>query len=188
MTRVRLEVNKIQIHRPKEHWRLYFVVVADHPSDKDQMVVSVMPESAILMVPEQKNIISFEPDGKGADGFLLLSRELPISRELNVHFHILHSRRPKKELGKVLAHIESGVEKKALGVVSDMMGTTSPWLAIAKSGLSLVGQILSKIPDRNLGFVSMFERFGPEFEQEVEIDRENRGGHCTVVHSWSIDS
>ena len=40
-------------------------------------------------------------------------------------------------------------QQRALGVVSDMMGTTSPWLAIAKSGLSLVGQILSKIPDRN---------------------------------------
>ena len=187
MTRVRLELNKIQIHRPKETWRLYFVVVADHPDDKDAMVVSVVPENAILVVPEQKNIVSFEPEGTGTEGLLLLSRELPSNRELNVHFHILHSRRPKRELGKLLTHLESGVGKRGLGVVSDILGTNLPWLAISKSGLPLVGQILSKIPDRNMGFVSMFERFGPEFENEVEIDRENRGGHCTVVHSWSID-
>ena len=187
MTRVRLELNKIQIHRPKETWRLYFVVVADHPDDQDAMVVSMVPENAILVVPEQKNIVSFEPEGTGTEGLLLLSRELPSNRELNVHLHILHSRRPKRELGKLLIHFESEIGKKGTGIVSNILGTNSPWLAISRSGLPLVGQILSKISDRNMGFVSMFERFGPEFESEVEIDRENRGGHCTVVHSWSID-
>jgi hypothetical protein len=38
-----------------------------------------------------------------------------------------------------------------------------------------------------MGFISMFERFGPEFENEVEIDREARGGNVTAVYSWAVD-
>ncbi len=187
MTRVRLELNKIEIHRPKERWRLYFVIIADHPGHKDQVVVAVIPEDAILVVPEQKNLVSFEPLGKGADGLFLLSRELPPIRELNVHFYVMHSRRSKRDIAKVLEDIKSGVGGSAIGLVTNILGTSSPWLSISKVAVSLIGQILERIPDRNLGFVSMFERFGPEFENEIEIDRENRGGHVTVVHSWSVE-
>lgn len=186
MSIVRLELNKIEIHRPKQRWRLYFVIVADHPENKDQMVVTVIPEDVILVVPDQENIISFEPEGKGSDGMLLLSRELPSNRELNVHFYVMHSRRSKREVGEVLNNIKSGVGNKVIGLATDILGTATPWLAISKTAISLIGQVLEKIPDRSLGFVSMFERFGSEFENEVEIDRENRGGNVTVVHSWSL--
>lgn len=186
MPRVCLELNKIQIHRPKERWQLYFVLVADHPQEKDQMAVAVIPQRPILVSPEQHNLVFFEPQGKGSEGLLLLSREMPLSREINVHFHVMHSRRSSRDIGKVLENLETSIGKKALGVTTDLLGSSTPWLSMAKSAVPLVGQILSKIPDRNLGFISMFERFGPEFEREVEIDRENRGGHVTVVHSWSV--
>ena len=33
MTKVRLEIDEVQIHRPKKRWRLYFMVLAEHPTD-----------------------------------------------------------------------------------------------------------------------------------------------------------
>lgn len=186
MTHVRLELNKLQIHRPKERWKLYFVLVTDHPEERDQLALAVIPQNPILVVPEQQNVVSFEPKGKGSEGLLLLSRDLPPNRELNVHFYVMHSRRSNREIGSVLQQIVTGVGKKALGISSDILGIPTPWLQVARSGLPLIGQILSGIPDRNLGFVNMFERFGPEFERETEVDRESRGGHVTVVYTWAV--
>ena len=100
-----------------------------------------------------------------------------------MHFYVMHSRRSNREIGPVLQQIKTGIGKKALGIPSGLSGISSPWLQFARSGLPLIGQILSGIPDRNLGFVNMFERFGPEFENDREVDRESRGGR---VYTWSV--
>ena len=34
MTRVRLEIDEVQIHRPKKRWKLYFLVVTDQPTEE----------------------------------------------------------------------------------------------------------------------------------------------------------
>lgn len=186
MTHVRLELNRLQIHRPKERWQLYFVLVADHPTEQDQLAVTVIPSDPILVVPGQKNIIHFEPGGPGTEGLLLISRDLPGSRELNVHFYVMHSRRSHREIGQVLQRIEEAVGSGPLGHEAELLGLTTPWLRIARNALPVVGKTLASLPDRNLGFISMYERFGPEFEQESELDREVRGGHVTAVYSWSV--
>jgi len=188
MTRIRLEIDHIKIHRPKKRWKLYFVVATEHPTDPSKMFLATLPQTPILVTTDQENSVTFEAHGPGANGLLVLSREMPANRELNVHLYVLHSRRSVNEIGKVLKDIEKGIAGDALGIVTDVLGTTNPWLTIAKKALPVVGQILEKIPDRNMGFASMFERFGPEFENEVEIDREIRGGHTTVVYSWAVEN
>lgn len=188
MTRVRLEVDHLQIHRPKKRWQLYFVVAAEHPTESDKMVVSVIPQNTILVVPGQNNEISFEANSPGANGLYILSREIPANKELNVHVYTMHSRRTINEIGKVLKDIEKGIGGDAMGLLSDILGTTNPWLVIARKALPVVGKILEKIPDRNMGFISMFERFGPEFENEIEVDREVRGGNITMVYSWAVEN
>jgi hypothetical protein len=61
-------------------------------------------------------------------------------------------------------------------------------LVIAKKAVPLLGKILSKIPDRDFGFLSAFERFGSEFEDTYEIDRKKDfSGDASLVYSWSID-
>jgi len=139
------------------------------------------------VVPEQHNEVFFEPKGQGSEGLLLLSRKLPKNREVNVHFYIMHSRRSTREISTVLKEIEKGLGGKSVGMASEFLGTSSQWLRMTRSALPLIGQILSSVPDRTLGFVSMFERFGVEFEYETEVDRESRGGHVTAVYSWSVD-
>ena len=187
MTRVRLEIDHLVIHRPKKRWKLYFVVATEHPTDANQMVVAVLPQNPVLVVPGQNNQVSFEDDSPGANGLFILSRKMPKNRELNVHVYTMHSRRSLKEIGKILKDIESGIGGDAIGITTDILGTTNPWLIIAKKALPLIGQVMEKIPDRNMGFVTMFERFDSEFEKQVEVDREARGGHISVVYSWAVD-
>lgn len=188
MARVRLEIDQVQIHRPKKRWRLYFLVAVDHPTEKDKVVVSQIPESTITVKPGQNNLVVFEDDSPGANGLKIISQEMPQSREVNVHVYCMHSRRPLNEIGKILKNVESGLAGNALGLVTDILGTSTPWLVVAKKALPIVGQILEKIPDRNMGFISMFERFGPEFENEVEIDREARGGNISMVYSLAVEN
>lgn len=185
MTRVRLELNQLRIHRPKERWRLYFVVAADDPGVAGGILVSVIPPTPVHVVPDQHNLVNFEPTGEGTEGLLLLSCELPAKREMNVHFYAMHSRRGPRAIGEILQQINLNTGKEALDVVT-ALGTTSPWLRIAREGLPVVGKTLVSIPDRQLGFINMYERFGPEFEQQVEQDRESRGGHITAVYTWSV--
>ena len=187
MTRVRLEIDHLTIHRPKKRWRLYFIVVTEHPTDPDKLVVSMIPPNSILVVPDQQNTVYFESEGNGTNGLLVLSRAIPEDRELNVHLYVMHSRRSLNEIGKTLEDIEKGIGGDALGLVTDILGTTNPWLLIARRALPLIGQVMEKIPDRNMGFISMFERFGKEFKDQVELDREARGGNVTVVYSWSVE-
>lgn len=102
----------------------------------------------------------------------MLSRELPDNRELNVHLYLRHTRESTRDLGAVLKDVESGIGGDSFGIVTDIAGTTVvPWLVIAKKTVPLIGRILSKLTDRDFGFLSAFERFGSEFEQTYEIDR-----------------
>jgi len=178
------------MHRPKERWHLYFVVMSEHPTEPDKMIVSTVPSAPFKLTPRHNNKYSFEGDGaSGAEGLKLFTKEMPANRELNCHIYLRHSRRQQRDLGKILADLESGIGGQAFGVVKDIVGTTQPWLVIAKSAVSLVGKVLEGIPDRDFGFVSAFERFGPEFEQQTDIDRaKDFTGDASLVYSWSVDN
>lgn len=188
MTRIRLEIDQLQIHRPKKRWKLYFLGAVDHPEQKDKMVISLIPEDTIVVTHNQNNIVVFEDDSPGANGLKVISQEMPESREINVHVYVMHSRRSLKEIGKIIKDVEHGLAGETFGIVNDIFGSSAPWLVITKKTLPVVGQLLEKIPDRNMGFISMFERFGPEFESEVEIDREARGGNISMVYSWAVEN
>ncbi|MBK7384845.1 MAG: hypothetical protein IPI81_16155 [Flavobacteriales bacterium] len=189
MTRVRLEIDSIQIHRPKERWHLYFVVMTEHPTDPDKMIVATLPTTPFKLTPRHENKYSFDGDGtQGAEGLKVFTKEMPDIRELNCHIYLRHSRRATRDLGAILADLKTGLGGDAIGLVENIVGTTTPWLVIAKSAVSLVGKTLEKIPDRDLGFVSAFERFGPEFELQTDIDRaKDFTGDASLVYSWSVE-
>ena len=118
-----------------------------------------------------------------------MSKEIPSDRELNVHLYLRHTRKATRNLGEILQEVESGVGGDAFGIVTNLVGSaTTPWLVIAKKAIPLVGKILAKVPDRDFGFMSAFERFGPEFDEQYEIDREKEfTGDASLVYSWAID-
>jgi len=189
MTKVRLEIDEVQIHRPKKRWKLYFVIMTEHPNDAEKMIITTLPTEPIKLSKRHDNSFHFDTDQIGAEGLKVLSRELPENRELNVHIYLRHTRQSTRDVGDILKDVESGIGGDAFGIISDMVGTTAvPWLVIAKKAVPLVGKILSKIKDRDFGFLSAFERFGPEFETQVEIDRKKDfSGDASLVYSWSLD-
>jgi hypothetical protein len=187
MEKIHLEIDQIVIHRHRLMWKLYFIVMIEHPTDADKMVISVMPEYPILVAPEQDNTVMFrEANENGGDGLFVLSREMPANKELNVHIYVRHSRRRLHNIATILSDIETGIGGQGFGLLTNILGTTNPWLAIAKSAIPLVGQILGTIPDRDMGFVTMFERFGSEFDNQAKLARERTGGHVTITSSWSV--
>ena len=189
MGKIRLEFEELTIHRPKKRWKLYFVVVAQHPDDPEKMVITSMPDPFIRVKPAMHNEIPFEPEGVGTDGLLVLKREMPADRRMNVHVYLRHTRQSTRNLGNFLQNMESELGGDAFGLVTDILGTTNPWLVIAKKAVPMIGSVLKKIKDRDMGFVSMFEEFGPEFENQIELDRSNKfsTGNASIVWSWSID-
>jgi hypothetical protein len=92
-------------------------------------------------------------------------------------------------MGEILKDIENGIGGDAFGILTELAGAaTVPWLVIAKKAVPMIGKILANIPDRDFGFLSAFERFGPEFEQQYEIDRmKDFTGDAALIYSWSID-
>lgn len=189
MTRVRLEIDEVQIHRPKKRWKLYFVIVAEHPTEEDKMILTTLPQDPFKLSKRHQNSFQFDTDDIGAEGLFVLSRDLPDDRELNAHIYLRHTRKSTRDLGEILSDVENGIGGDAFGIVDDIVGTTSvPWLVIAKKAVPLIGKILNKIPDRDFEFMSAFERFGSEFEDQYEIDRKKDfSGDATLVYSWSVD-
>lgn len=189
MTKVRLEIDHIKIYRPKKRWKLYFVVMTEHPDDPDKMIVSTFPQQPMKLTPRHENEYQFDTDDPGAEGLFVMSREMPEDRELNVHIYLRHTRKSVRDLGEILKDVEGGIAGDTFGLVTEIVGTsTVPWLVIAKKAVPLIGKVLAKIPDRDLGFVSAFERFGPEFESQGEVDRKKEfSGDASIVYSWSVD-
>lgn len=189
MTKVRLEIDEVSIHRPKKIWKLYFLIVAEHPTEADKMIITTLPSEPFKLSQRHNNSYQFDTDDPGSEGLFVLSRLMPANRELNVHIYLRHTRKPLRDLGEILKDVENGIGGDAFGIITDIVGTTTvPWLVIAKKAVPLIGKILSKLPDRDFGFLSAFERFGPEFEEQYEIDRKKDfSGDASLVYSWSVD-
>lgn len=188
MTKIRLEIDNITIHRPKKRWELYFVVVTDHPTEEDKMIVTTLPENPIKLSPFNANNYYFDDQKEGSEGLFILDREMPANRELNVHIYVRHSRHGIRNLGSLLKNVEAGLVGDTFGIVTDIVGNTAaPWLIISKKASKVLGDVLADIKDRDLGFINAYEKFGKEFEGQTEIDHEKIGAHCTVVYSWSVE-
>ena len=189
MTRVRLEIDEVKIHRPKKRWMLYFVVIAEHPTEEDKMIMTTIMQDPFKLSKRHDNSYQFDTDEFGSEGLFVLSREIPEDRTLNVHIYLRHTSKLTKNVGEILQDVEGGIGGDAFGIVTDIVGTsTVPWLVIAKKAVPMIGKILSRLPDRDFGFLSAYERFGPEFENTYEIDRKKDfTGDASLVYSWSID-
>lgn len=191
MAKIKLEFEKLTIHRPKERWKIYFVIVAEHPNEQDKMVVTTIPQSDIIRLkPSQENVIHFEPKGEETDGLFIIEREMPADRRMSVRVYLRHSRKNVRNTGALLGELQHELGSEAFGIVTDVLGQTgAPWLVVSKYALGLIGKTLSKIKDRDFGFVSMDEEFGDEFENQTELDRENTfsTGEASIVWSWSAE-
>lgn len=189
MAKIKLEFEKLQILRSKERWNLYFVVVTDHPTDPDKMVVSTLPDQYFRIKPNMCNQVSFEPEsGLGVDGLTVLEREMPADRRIRVRIYLRHSRENARDLGKILNDIKNELGSEAFNITNNLFGTSAAWLEITKNSFPVVGRVLMNIKDRDFGMVCMDEDFNTEFESQTELDRDNKftSGDAKIVWSWSV--
>ena len=193
MATVKLEFERLEILLKKRRWKLYFVIVAEHPFDNDKMLLTTVPTAGqhyFMLKKHSENAVEFEPESSdgGVEGLTILEREMPADRSLKVRAFLKHSRKSARQIGNILKDVESGMGGQAFGIVSNILGSTSPWLVIAKTAVSLVGGILKTINDRDMGYLNMDEDFEEEFEGKKELDRTNKTstGEAKLRWSWKI--
>ncbi len=188
MNQLRLEFENLQILRSKGRWNLYFIVVAQHPVDEDKMILTSMPEPYIRIKPRADNVISFVPEGHGANGFFVLKRPMPADRHIHARIYLRHSRNATRSAGAFLKDMKGQLGIDAFDVVTDLVGNMTPWLVISKNAMQLLGGILTKLPDRDFGMMSMSEHFGPEFDEHPRQTRSNifTTGDARLTWSWIV--
>jgi hypothetical protein len=191
VSRIRLELEHLTINRPKRRWNIYFVVATDHPEDENKYAVSVLPQPIIPVRRPAENMIDFVPEGDGTDGMEILERNMPDDRSIEVHCWTMHSRRAVREAGHILGEISKSLDTQMEQLPPRVLGVANPWVAIARGpigGLGAIGTALRRVRDRNMGFVNVGEQFGPEFEDETELDRigELSTGFGHLVWNWHV--
>lgn len=189
MQNITLEFTKLHILKEKERWRLYFVLVTEHPDDNDKMVVTTFPDPYIRLKPNQDNLISFEPEGNGnTDGLFVIERAMPSDRRIKVHVYLRHSRKHIRNLGESLKDLKTTLGGDAFEIVDELLGTTFPWLVVAKKALPLIGTAISKIGDKDMGFVSMDEAFEEDLSPAPILERGNSfsTGEAKIWWKWNI--
>jgi hypothetical protein len=193
MATVQLELERIKINREKRRWQLYFVIVVDNPSQPGTYLLTVLPkvgEDYIRLKPASNNEVDFEPQGDGSKaGFLLLESEVPTNKSLNVRFWLKHSRNNTRKVSDYIVDIKSKLGGEGLDILNTAFKINNPWLVLTSAGLSIIGNILSKVKDRDLGFVSMREVFDDNLIDQTELDRWNNTttNDATIVWSWSLN-
>ena len=187
MPQVRLEFEELEIHRVKKRWRFYFIIVTEHPTEPDKWLLTSMPDPPFKLARRHQNEYSFVPEGEAADGLIVLEREMPVDRSLQVRAYLRHSRKGVRSVGEVLENVQGGLTGQAFDIVTNIMGGSQPWLVIAKSAVKLVGGILKKLPDRDFGMINLDEVFGDEFEEQTELDRkQDFTGEASLTWTWSV--
>ncbi|RKD90924.1 hypothetical protein [Mangrovibacterium diazotrophicum] len=189
MSTLTLEFTKLALSKKRRRWQLYFVMVTEHPDDNDKMLVSSFPDPYIRLKPNQDNVISFEPEGgPGADGLFVLERPLPADNRIKTRLYLFQSRKELRHLGEALTDLQSTLGGDAFEIVTDALGTSVPWLVIAKRAVPMVGNILCDIKDRNMGFVSLDESFDEISETNSCLVRANgfSTGEAKLWWKWKL--
>ncbi len=189
MKSITLEFSKLQILKGRERWRLYFIMVAEHPADNDKMIVSTFPDPFIRLKPNKENVINFEPEGSpGVDGMFVIEREFPADNRIKARVYLRQSRKKTRNVGDALSDLQKTLGGDAFEIVTDIMGSGVPWLVVAKKALPMIGKILGSMKDRDMGFVNMDERFGSEFKPGVKAERHTQfsTGEAKIWWKWSV--
>lgn len=119
--------------------------------------MTTVPQNPFGLSNRLNNSFQFDADEIGSAGLFVFNRKLPKTKELNVDIYLMHTRKSVRKLGTLLRDIKKEIRYDALDITADIVGTTSvPWLMITKKAVSLIGEIITKIPDRNFGFFKCF--------------------------------
>lgn len=188
MDRIRLELNYLDLERNKKRWSLYMVLATDNPEKPGEIAITTLPSGFIKVRKPADNLVQFEPQGEGTEGLFVLERDMPADFSVRARLWLMHSRRGHRDFGEKLTEIGSFFGEDTDNIL-EALGAGNPWISVGIRGLAAVGTALSKIKDRELGFLNLDEHFNPDGEEDVELERKNRltTGFGEVGWSWVVN-
>ncbi|MEM6367715.1 MAG: hypothetical protein AAF851_05360 [Myxococcota bacterium] len=102
-----------------------------------------------------------------------------IDQSVRSRLFVRHTRNKARSAGEVVDGLQREAGGELVDAIPDILATTAaaavaPWLVLGKAAINTLGAILRRVPDRDLGTISMDEVFESEFHENGELDRENR--------------
>jgi len=193
MESVRLSLNTLEILKKRESWNLYIILVTELPDDPAQMAISIHPSYGLMKLTKHSdNLIEFVPDGNGTEGMFLLEREMPEDGSVRAGIFLMQSKKRMRNVGDLLQDLIEILPEDTtkMGAINSL-GSLNPWLmtkplnAIPISGIA---KILSKLKDRELGFISLDENFGDEFKTKPSQERSGKlySGIAELTWTWNV--
>lgn len=177
------------IHKFKERWNLYFVILTEHPTENDMMVMRIFPENPIRLTPKSDNHMNFVPDGQIANGLIVLERELPVDQTVRAQVYLRHSNDLTRSIGQVMQEIEEKLGDSVIGTIADIFNIAGPWVVVSRAAFGIVADILRKVTDKDFGYLSLDQHFTEEFKDNTELDRKQHFStqEASLVWTWSVD-
>lgn len=187
MKQIRLELNSFKILKNRERWQIYFIVYTAHPDDPNKTIVKMVPGGTnIRLKPLAENFHSFKPKGTGTDGLRILHVDMPPENYIDVRLVMIQSRKKLRTIGAKLNELKQALNIEELECIKL---SRIEWFLVDK-GFDIVAGILENMKDRNMGFVSMDEEFGDEFNSNPNQKRSNKlsTGEAEINWVWEVKS
>ena len=194
-----LEIDSLKMLRHRRRWNLYFLVATGDPEDTSKMAITTLSgfdaNNPITLRPPAHNEIHFAPENQaGASGLIAMQRAMPADYSVQCRLWLMQTRSEIVEVGHILKSISTYLEgSEVIQDVEKLMGVANQWVFAGKAinkGIGGVSEAISKLKDRNLGFINMDEHFGPEILKTGEIDLHNTlsSGYAELSWTWSVFS
>jgi hypothetical protein len=192
MSKLRLELDSLTIHRPKERWNLYFILETEDPTTPGKMLATVIPgDSTIPVRGPADNKVSF-----GHSGLFVLERDIDTSTTpaVKARVWLIHDRASARRTSELISEISGAVKDLGgqLETVNSALNTALPWFHVVSSAAvpvsSIVAKITGLVKDRNMGFLSMDEAFSHDEINAGEVSGEyqSSSGYFSLRYTWVI--
>ncbi|MGA0560165.1 hypothetical protein ACO2Q8_26115 [Larkinella sp. VNQ87] len=184
-----LKLDSIDLTLPNRERSLYFILSATTPDNPDHLMVTVLPDSGFLKLGKHQSSYHFAPAGDEDGGLFLLSTALPASNTVLARLWVMESMAAVKEIGQILSGITGFVQNQVTGSkLFQTIGGLNPvvlsGVQTVSNGLGQIGTALSKLGDRQLGFVSMDQHFTDSTPPTLTCQQTMMSGNGSLTWSW----
>jgi len=181
--------------QPKKDREVYFIFILENPENRDEQLISVVPENNHTLSVEKDTLrrYIFKPKGIGAMGKRIFTVVIPEDGFMQLDCHVMHSRKKARNTGEIFQEIVSAIGTPAkINGVLNIMGQSIPWITVAKAalyGVNIVGKILENANDKLLQTVHIQIDLSslPEGKQKAIGKNSPVGAEVLLKWEWHTD-
>ncbi|RLL50651.1 hypothetical protein D8Y20_11485 [Mariprofundus sp. EBB-1] len=192
--KVRLELLKLKLNRKwNKSWNLYFVLTVEDPLNSSLMYIAEYPDANAPypdfdLTKRSNNTIPFAPSGSEADGLQVFESRMPKDRQISVRLNLVRS---KGKTRKRSAVIERGaIFMDDIAEVLKLEKIPNFWVkagVLSNKAVGKVSHMIAETKDKDLGFVSLDERFEENCPKILCRDNQLISGEATLYWRWIIE-